>query len=254
MRCRRRIAWWALLALVAFPLAGAESGTGPAGKGAKKAAKSARAAGSKLKPDPRNEPPRGEDASRVQVANLIYAGVKSSVCFSDHFLRLAETESSISTSRRFHAVKASDKELFKYPFVIMTGEDAYKLLESERKNLKKFLESGGMLLASAGCSSSSWDRSFRVEISKMFPKKSLKAIPLTHKLFKTVFEIKKIKTKHGKPKPLEGLEINGRLAVVYSPDGLNDTAHVQGCCCCGGNEIYNCNRINVNILAYALTH
>jgi hypothetical protein len=42
--------------------------------------------------------------------------------------------------------------------------------------------------------------------------------------------------------------------VLYSVDGLNDTAHTQGCCCCGGNEITNCEQINVNILAYAMLY
>ena len=196
----------------------------------------------------------GEEASRVQTANLIYAGVHSSVCFSDHFLTLAETESSISTSRRFHSVKASSPDLFKHPLVIMTGEGAFQLLEEERINLKKYCEKGGLLLASAGCSSADWDRSFRVEMSRIFPDKPLRSIPMEHKIFNTVYEIKEIKIRHGSPKGIEGIELNGLLAVVYSSDGLNDTGHVHGCCCCGGNEIANCEQINVNILAYALTH
>ncbi|MEK6238367.1 MAG: hypothetical protein N2C14_26925 [Planctomycetales bacterium] len=43
--------------------------------------------------------------------------------------------------------------------------------------------------------------------------------------------------------------------LIFSPDGLNDTGKVGGnCCCCGGNEILNARQINVNLLAYALTH
>jgi len=206
------------------------------------------------KKDEAAEPAAGESSSKVQVANLIYAGVRSSVCFSDHFLQQAETDSTISTSRRFHSVKASSPELFKFPFVIMTGEGAFQLLEEERTNLRKFCEKGGMLLASAGCSSADWDRSFRSEIARIFPGQPFKAIPMEHAIFKTVYEIKDIKVKHGKPKAIEGLEQNGRLVVVYSSDGLNDTSHVHGCCCCGGNEISNCIQINVNILAYAVTH
>ena len=39
---------------------------------------------------------------------------------------------------------------------------------------------------------------------------------------------------------LEGLEIDGRIVLIYSPEGLNDTANAGGgCCCCGGNEIRN---------------
>ena len=54
--------------------------------------------------------------------------------------------------------------------------------------------------------------------------------------------------------PLEGVTVNGRLGVIYSQDGLNNTANTQGCCCCGGNEITNCEQVNVNILAYALLY
>src|SRR5262249_7627723 len=54
-------------------------------------------------PDPKQL--GGEPDGVVQIANLIYAGVKSSHCFSDHFLVKAEQDSAISTSRRFHAVK-----------------------------------------------------------------------------------------------------------------------------------------------------
>lgn len=218
---------------------------------AKDAKKAARASGAR---DESFEPPAGEDGSVVQVGNLIYGGNKSSVCFSDNFLKEAESNSKISTSKHFNAVKTSSADLFKLPFVVMTGEGVFRMLPEERANLKKFLEGGGFLLASAGCSSADWDRSFRVEMGEMFKDKNLKAIPMEHKLFKTVYEIKQILVRHGRPKPLEGLEINGRIAVVYSPDGLNDTGHVKGCCCCGGNEISNCSQINVNILAYALTH
>src|SRR5690242_20478784 len=63
----------------------------------------------------------GESESIVQVANLVYAGVKSSHCFSDHFLLQAQKDSAIVTSRRFHAVKLGSEELYSFPLVIMTG-------------------------------------------------------------------------------------------------------------------------------------
>ena len=77
---------------------------------------------------------------------------------------------------------------------------------------------------------------------------------MDHPVFHTVFDIGELTAKHGTPHPLEGVSIGGRLGVLYSQDGLNDTSHSAGCCCCGGNEITNAVQINVNILAYALTH
>jgi hypothetical protein len=208
--------------------------------------------GPKLVPDPKGV--GGETDSVVQVANLIYAGTKSSKCFSDHFLLKAEQDSTISTSRRFHSVKLSSEELFDYPLVIMTGEGAFELLDSERENLRKYVERGGLLLASAGCSSPDWDKSFRAEMAKVFSAQPLKKLELSHPVFHTVYDIKELKAKHGVPRPLEGVSIGERLGVLYSADGLNDTAHTTGCCCCGGNEITNCIQINVNILAYALLY
>ena len=201
-------------------------------------------------PDPQQV--GGEADSVVQVANLIYAGVKSSQCFSDHFLGAAERDSSISTSRRFHAVKLSSQEIFNFPMVIMTGEGKFTLQDVERENLRQYLNRGGFLLASAGCSSKEWNRSFRREMGLLFPDNPATAIGYDHPVFNTVHRIESLKAKHGTPKPLEGVTSNGRLCIIYSEDGLNDTAHAQGCCCCGGNEITNCIDVNVNILAYAL--
>ncbi len=196
----------------------------------------------------------GEPDGIVQVANLVYAGTKSSQCFSDHFLVKAEKESSISTSRRFHAVKLASDEIYEFPLVIMTGEGRFDLSEAERGTLRRYVARGGFLLASAGCSSQEWDRSFRREMARVFPDHPLRPIDMGHPLFHTVFEIRRLAARHGEPRPLEGISLGGRLGVVYSQEGLNDTPHTQGCCCCGGNEIVNAIEINVNILAYALTY
>lgn len=197
----------------------------------------------------------GESDGVVQVANLVYAGTKSSRCFSDHFLIKAEKETAISTSRRFHAVKLSDDAIYDFPLVIMTGEGDFHLSEAERETLRRYIERGGFLLASAGCSSVEWDRAFRREMAAIFPKNPLKAIDMNHPIFHTAYDIKQLRTTHGgNPQPLAGVSLGGRLGVVYSQDGLNDTPHSTGCCCCGGNELQNAIDINVNILAYALTY
>jgi hypothetical protein len=103
----------------------------------------------------------GESGSVIKVANLVYAGTKTSECFSDHFLRRAEESSSISTSRRLHSVKLASDEVYNFPMLIMNGEGEFTLLAQERDNLRRFIQRGGFLLASAGCSSKEWNQSFR---------------------------------------------------------------------------------------------
>ena len=194
----------------------------------------------------------GESSSVIKVANLVYAGTKTSECFSDHFLRRAEESSSISTSRRLHSVKLASDEVYNFPIIIMNGEGEFTLLAQERDNLRRFIQRGGFLLASAGCSSKEWNQSFRREMATVFPEQSLKTIGLEHLVFHTVYDIAGLNAKHGTPQQLEGLHFGTRLGVLYSQDGLNDTSNTQGCCCCGGNEITNAEQINVNVLIYSL--
>jgi hypothetical protein len=191
----------------------------------------------------------------VECGNLIYAGTRTSKCFSDEFLTTVQQKTSIATERRFKAVKLADDELFKIPFVIMTGEADFNLPTKERDNLKKYLQNGGFLLASASCSNEAWSKSFEREIKSIFGNDCLKDIPLDHEIFRTVFTIKELKLSHNGPTPtLKGITHNGKIVVVYTADGLNDSSHAENCCCCGGNEIQNALEINANILAYALLH
>lgn len=197
--------------------------------------------------------PQGDQA--IRCANLIYAGTETSRCFSDQFLSSMQQLTAIPTERRFKSVKLASAELFEFPFVVMTGEASFTLTAPERENLKKYLASGGFLLASAGCSSSDWDKAFRREMHRIFPDNELATLPKEHPVFHTVADIEKLTLNHEGPEAaLVGLTLDDKTVLIYSRHGLNDTAHTEGCCCCGGNEIKNSLQVNINILAYALLH
>lgn len=191
----------------------------------------------------------------VQCANLIYGPGKTSTCFSDEFLSAVQRETSIVTDRRFKPVKLDSDDLFLYPFAIMTGEGDFSLSPKERTNLARYLSEGGFLLASAGCSNSEWDRAFRREIKAILKVDELAQISGGHAVYSTVYRIDDLGLAKSEGRGhLEGIEQDGRLVLIYSADGLNNTANAPGCCCCGGNELTNSLQLNVNILAYALLH
>lgn len=191
----------------------------------------------------------------VQCANLIYGPGKTSTCFSDEFLSAVQRETSIVTDRRFKPVKLDSKDLFRFPFAIMTGEGDFSLTPAERSNLATYLSKGGFLLASAGCSNAEWDRAFRREIKTVLGVDQLERLTTDHPVFSTVFEIDDLGLSKSEGNGhLEGVSREGRLVMLYSQDGLNNTANAPGCCCCGGNELTNSLQLNVNILAYALLH
>lgn len=197
------------------------------------------------------EPADAPSGDAVACANLIYAGTRSSICFSDRFLSNLARDSTIQTARKFKPVKLADREIFRFPFAIMTGEGAFVLTETERTQLERYLRRGGFLLASAGCSSGEWNASFRREATTIFGEGCLTPIAMDHEIFRTVYPIESLETK-GPEARLEGLRMGGKIVMIYSPDGLNDTQTMHGCCCCGGNEIRNAQQVNANILAYAL--
>lgn len=198
-----------------------------------------------------------DDEPRViVVANLTYADNKTAVCFSDGFLAQLEQDTHIRADPRFRSVLLDSSELFQFPFAVMSGEGEFALTDLQRANLAEYLKKGGFLLASAGCSSKEWAQSFRREISGIFPRLKMKKLKADHAVFHTVYDITSSRYKHGRAQlpHLEGLEIDGAIVLIFSPDGLNDTDNVGGdCCCCGGNEVKAARQINVNLLAYALT-
>ncbi len=193
--------------------------------------------------------------SVIQCANLIYGGTHTSRCFSSEFLSSVQKNTTINTARRFKSIKLGSNNLFKFPFAVITGESDFHFTLQERKNIKKYITNGGFILASAGCSSEKFDRAFKREMKRVFGKNCFNDLPMDHPVFSTVNKIEKLELKAMSSKPkLTGLEINGKIAVIYSHHGLNDTAHAEGCCCCGANEIVNALNVNINILVYALLH
>jgi hypothetical protein len=197
----------------------------------------------------------GASGGLVQCANLIYGDNKTSVCFSSDFLRDVHLHTSITTTGEFTPARLDSAELFMYPFAVMTGEGAFTLTAAQRDNLRDYLTGGGFLVASAGCSSEPWTQSFRREIARVFPDVKLTRLDMSHPIFHTIHEIKELRTKRRTRNFLEGLEIDGKIVLIFSSDGLNDTAYAGGgCCCCGGDEIRNAREVNANLLGYALTH
>lgn len=198
--------------------------------------------------------PGRSDPTLLQCGNLIYAGNRSSVCFADRFLSDVADQTCLRVNRKFCPVRLETETLFDFPFCVMSGNESFALSEKERNQVRKFLTQGGFLLVSPGCSDEKWDRSFRQEVKICFPDNALKKIPMNHPIFSIVNPIPRLTDKHGRPVTLEGLELNGRLVMVYSKEGLNDVQHAIGCCCCGGNEISNPARINVNVFTYAVVY
>ncbi len=194
------------------------------------------------------------DLTKLQCGNLVYAGTKSSICFADKFLSDVAEKTNLNVGKNFVPVRLDADNVFDFPFCVWSGEADFSLTKKERDNLRKYLLNGGFILSSPGCSDPSWDTALRKELKLIFPEYKMVKLPMSHPVFSTVNQVTRLTDKHGGQAFVEGMEVNGRLVMVYSKDGLNDVSNAKGCCCCGGNMIVEAVLVNVNVFTYALLY
>ncbi|MGP1346047.1 MAG: DUF4159 domain-containing protein [Phycisphaerales bacterium] len=189
-------------------------------------------------------------------------------CFSMRFLELARIDGGLDVAPELIPIDTLDREsLLDHPIAVMSGEGAFRLSPAQVEALGHFLERGGFLIASAGCSSHAWAASFERIVDRLrqrpgWQAASLQPIDQRHELMSTIYDIKSLTTRRAAASGAtsEGpvgraltLSLEGRICIVYSPDGLNDTDGAgDGCCCCGGSEIREARWLNANAIAYAL--
>ncbi len=189
----------------------------------------------------------------IQVGNLVYAKTKSSKCFSEAFMTTVAKRTAIPVARRYTTVHSGKPdELARVGFAIMTGEGSFTMTAGEREALRDWMDRGGFLLASASCSSPEWAASFRAEAERIYGARSLVELDAAHPVFSTLHDLTSLPTKKSGDARFYGIIRDGRLACLFSPEGLNDTANVAGCCCCGGNEVKDAQAMVANAFVYAL--
>jgi hypothetical protein len=178
--------------------------------------------------------------------------------------RYAETGSSVNLEKKL--VNVDVEQLSDYPFVFMHGRNSFSFTEEERTALKTYIfDMGGFIFADSICSSKEFTVSFREEMKKILGD-SLKPIPAGHPIWndrKFLFRIDRVtlRKKRGEtgkydevkgPPELEGHEINGRLAIVFSPNDLSCAMESSTVSQCDGYIRKDAERIGVNVLLYRL--
>jgi hypothetical protein len=164
---------------------------------------------------------------------------------------------------------ASDADILKYPLLYMHGRNGFKLGKEGRDQLRKYLENGGVLFADACCGAWQFDDAFRTELAAVLPGKKLETIPLDHELFSSKIgnDIRRVKrrtqdagnpnatltsTVLEAPPVLEGITIDGRLAVIYSKYDISCALERQASVACAGYVPEDALKIAINIVLYAM--
>ena len=167
-------------------------------------------------------------------------------------------------------INISDPNLFKYHLLFMHGRQEFRLTDAERQRLREYLERGGTLLADSICASKAFTESFRRELAAALPGKQLQAIPGSDNIFTKAYggyDIRHVSMRDpqvadvGQPvaarvrqvePQLEGLQIDGRWAVIFSPFDISCALESHQGIGCRGYTQEDAARIGLNVLLYSL--
>ncbi len=179
-----------------------------------------------------------------------------------NLLKTVATKTSTEVKFERRVVDLATDDLHAYPFLYITGHYDFVLTEPEVRALKRYLSSGGFLLAGPCCGSSQFDAAFRREIVKVLPNAALQPLPAEHAVYHMAHEIVAVSYtdyvaslgETPPPLPLEGIYLGGSTPVIYSPYGIGggwrgfdhpfgrDIAHEDAM------------RLGVNVALYSMTH
>jgi hypothetical protein len=171
----------------------------------------------------------------------------------------------IVASTKQRDLAATDPNMFQYPLVYMHGRSNFQFGSQERRQLQEYLARGNVLFADACCGSPQFDKSFRNLIAELYPSKKFERIPADHEMFSTKigYDIRRVKRRmpatdnsqaaldaalqEGEPY-LEGIEIDGRYAIVYSKYDISCALERQASVACAGYAHEDAVRIAINVV------
>ncbi len=160
-------------------------------------------------------------------------------------------------------LRLTDAGLPNVPVLYMTGHEHFQLRNDELRALRRYLESGGLLIGEACCGRRGFDQSFRQMVQLLFPENALESIDENHALFQEPNDVRwmgvtpALMEELGQasiPPRLETLRLEGNIAILYSPFGLAGGWELSPSPYARAYNPASALPLGVNILMHAITH
>lgn len=186
-----------------------------------------------------------------------------------NLLRILGSQLQQRVNRKKLLLRSTDDSLLDYPVAFAHGRRSFEWSPAERKAIAGFVESGGVVFGDAICASPEFARSFRNEMKSIFPEAKWTQVPPGHRIFSDEFkgfdlsririrrkqaqgaDGPRINTDWGAP-VLEGIEIDGRFVVLFSPLDISCALESSASTECEGYVSEDAAKLGINILLYAL--
>lgn len=184
-------------------------------------------------------------------------------------LEVASEKLGLRTRPEQRVINLTDDALFDYHLVFFHGRSAFQLTDRERRRLREFVERGGTVFADSICASKTFTESFRREMAATFTDHPLEAIPVTDPIFSAQYggyDIREVerqdppeKESDGRkptikkvPPNLEGVKIEDRWGVIFSPYDVSCALQRHNSVDCQGYTRESAAQIALNVLLYSL--
>ena len=220
----------------------------------------------------RNKPDRSERKRGIlHVPKLQHAGGGDEAPAAlSNLLESLGHERKMRVSGRKQMLVMTDDRLFDFPIVFMHGRRSFRLSPAERKALATYLRRGGFVFADSICASEEFTSSFQRELSNILAEGMWERIPADHALFTREYggfdlpsvlrrepqirsEDDPLKARIIPGAPLlEGLTLDDRFAVIFSPYDISCSLENTPSLECKGYVTEDAARIGINIILYAL--
>ncbi|HEX3725993.1 MAG TPA: DUF4159 domain-containing protein [Pirellulales bacterium] len=210
------------------------------------------------------------ERGKIYAARLLHpGGCNAAPAAVSNLLRVAAEKLKLRVDTQPRELAMTDPQLLHYHIVFMHGRHSFRLTAQERKQLRTYLERGGMLMADAICSSREFTEAFGREMAAIFPEARLERIPPKDPLFTTEFGGEDLasvgrrepqrargdgplesQVRQGEPY-LEGIKLGNRYAVIFSPYDLSCALENHESLECEGYTRADAARIGLNVLLYS---
>tara|TARA_B100000902_G_C26555453_1_gene549287 strand:- start:24 stop:512 length:489 start_codon:yes stop_codon:yes gene_type:complete len=114
-------------------------------------------------------------------------------------------------------IKLTDQNLNQFPYLYLTGHGNIGFTNDEIISLRSHLINGGFLHVDDNYG---LDKSFKIELKKLFPNKDLVALPNQHKIFNSYYKfdsgLPKVHEHDNKPPQAFGVFNNDRMIILYT--------------------------------------
>ena len=179
-----------------------------------------------------------------------------------NLLKHVRDNSTMEVKFKRENVRLNDPRVAEYPLLYITGHREFAWTAEESAALGRYLKAGGLLLGDACCGRMAFDRAFRRAIAKALPEMRLERLPADHPLYHCHYDIDQVQYTPRVSEDfgainapeLEGISIDGRLAVVYSRFDLGNGWERFPHAYSYGLQDDSALRIGTNVLVTAVTH